>query len=437
MEIQEIFINNIPSDQIIKMAIKKQKKEKILTIFNTIKNRNINNETKRDIYLYHLNIKFTIIEIESSDQALKPKISVIECHDPDLCVILLNEIENFKNKNFDFDDDENILIIFIYNLNDIIAEFLTDQDECNDENNEIINITQKEIDAFKIFYDWEKTIEEKIPINHLFNEQNENKFVNLVLNNLRDVVNWDFNFEQNINIYFNYINRSWNGYTSIDLFFNNDRKKIINYNNISILSDDIKFKNNSDSNLSTKDKNILDGNKKIKFSNFINNNCDLNDNKDNSNSESKKVSNSRQEYFYKYVSKIKENKDQKENNLLLIDILKQINFYMKQLINEKIKVLKELFKSNILNILIFLDQQLKFEFLFICLIPLSNIIFPELIKEKDNNNKKLNEEQNIQNNSFSEKSNSDNFENEIVGENNQIERKINKRSTSHSPKKKF
>ena len=442
MKIHEIFIKNISSDHIRRLTIKEQNQEKILTIFNTIKNRNIEIETKILNYLYHLKIKSTIIEIEFGDLIIKPKISVIECHDSNLSEILLNEIENYKNKDFDLDDDENILISFIYNLNDIIVEFQNDQEGNIDENNEIINITQKDIETFKIFRDWKKNNEDKIPINRLFSETIENQFINIVSSNLRDIINWEFNFEQDINIYFNFIDRNSSDFTSNKLcyYINNKIKKNNDSNNISMLSDDIKFTNNSNSNVPTKSENTLDENKKTRSSSFIYLNYELNenenDNKDDSSNKSKNVKN-RQELFNKYISQLKEKKDHKENILLLKDILKQINFYMEQLINEKMKVLKELIRDNILNIILLLEQQSKFGFLFICLIPLSNLIFQEIIKEKDNEN--LNEGVIIKNNSFSEKLKSDdNFECEIVEEeNNKIERRNSKRNTIDTPKNKF
>ena len=435
LETQEIIVKNISSNHINKLAIKKHS-EKILTIVNTIKNRKIAIEPKIENCLYHLKIKNNIIEIKFNDLTLKPKISVIEYHDSNLYEILLNEIEIFKNKNYDLDDNENILINFLYKLNDIIVDYQTDQEESTDENSEIFNITQKEINAFKIFRDWEKTSEKKIPINHLFNEKLENQFINLVSSNIRDVVNWNFNFEQDINVYFNFINRNSNEYTSIQLFpcTNNDRKQSINSNNKYMLSDNIKFKDNSNLNLEIKNEN--NENKKKQSSC----NCDLNDendNKDSSSSKSKSVSKNRQELFYKYVSQIKEKKDQKENISFLKDILKQINFYLMQLINEKTKVLKELFRDNILNTILILEQQSKFEFLFICLIPLSNIIFQEIIKEKNKNNNKINEEQIFQDDSSSEKSISDHLEYEIVEENNKIERSISKRNSIHTQNNKI
>ena len=87
------------------------------------------------------------------------------------------------------------------------------------------------------------------------------------------------------------------------------------------------------------------------------------------------------ESFQIYIEKMDEKKIiPYENILILTDILKEIKYYTKEIINQTSNNLIKLYRDNILEILTSLESALRFEFLFICILPLSELIFNELNK---------------------------------------------------------
>ena len=87
------------------------------------------------------------------------------------------------------------------------------------------------------------------------------------------------------------------------------------------------------------------------------------------------------ESFQIYIDKMDEKKIiPYENILILTDILKEIKYYTKEIINQTSNNLIKLYRDNILEILTSLESALRFEFLFICILPLSELIFNELNK---------------------------------------------------------
>jgi len=87
------------------------------------------------------------------------------------------------------------------------------------------------------------------------------------------------------------------------------------------------------------------------------------------------------ESFQIYIDKMDEKKIiPYENILILTDILKEIKYYTKEIINQTSNNLIKLYRDNILEILTSLESALRFEFLFICIIPLSELIWKEMNK---------------------------------------------------------
>ena len=83
---------------------------------------------------------------------------------------------------------------------------------------------------------------------------------------------------------------------------------------------------------------------------------------------------------------IKSNKKEnipREKYSMLADILSQIKYYLQEIMNQSSENLIRLYRENILDILITLENFSNFEFLFICIIPLSEIIWKEINKRSN------------------------------------------------------
>ena len=70
----------------------------------------------------------------------------------------------------------------------------------------------------------------------------------------------------------------------------------------------------------------------------------------------------------------------KEKFSILADILAQIKYYLQEIYNQNSTNLIKLYRENILDILVSLETGLNYEFLFICIIPLSELIWKEMNK---------------------------------------------------------
>ena len=70
----------------------------------------------------------------------------------------------------------------------------------------------------------------------------------------------------------------------------------------------------------------------------------------------------------------------KEKFSILADILAQIKYYLQEIYNQNSINLIKLYRENILDILVTLETGLNYEFLFICIIPLSELIWKEMNK---------------------------------------------------------
>ena len=83
---------------------------------------------------------------------------------------------------------------------------------------------------------------------------------------------------------------------------------------------------------------------------------------------------------------IKSNKKEnisREKYSMLSDILSQIKYYIQEIISQYSDNLIELYRETILNILSTLEEMSNLEFLFICIIPLSEIIWKEINKRSN------------------------------------------------------
>ena len=168
---------------------------------------------------------------------------------------------------------------------------------------------------------------------------------------IKEIANWDFSFEKlDIDEAFNFIKSEY------DVpFLNLLIKKNENNNNNIPVKNSINIKKDKD---------------KLKDS-YEKDNFRIN--------EEKKYKLNKESFNY-YINKININFDS-GHFLILVDVLKQIKHYVIEILNQKSNNLRKLYILNLLNIFVLLESQLNLELLFICSIPLSLIIYNEIIKK--------------------------------------------------------
>ena len=337
-----------------------ENKESINTWINTLLNRkNQFTIIKLEDYKLKVEIDDIILKIEFKIADKTSNISIVKCEDYPLKAILEEEIESLKNVEEENEDDNlDILTEKLIKLNTIIKSF-NNQESSSEEIIEKKNLlkveTTKFLSCYKYFKNWQLIVKKREPINNLFKEEEDYDSYNKIISfTIREIANWDCSFEKlDIDQAFHFINSNYNLPFLIPLIKGSD----INNNDISIKNTiNIKDKDK------VKDK-LKDTHEKESF--IIN--------------EEKNYKLNKESFIY-YINKINITFDS-GHFLILVDLLKQIKYYIIEILNQKSNNLRNIYILNVLNIFVLLESQLKFELLFICSIPLSLIIYNEIIKK--------------------------------------------------------
>ena len=335
-----------------------ENKESINTWINTLLNRkNQFTIIKLEDYKLKVEIDDVILKIDFNVTDKTTKIYIIKCDDFGLKSIIEEEIEALKK--VEEENEEDILDLVtekLIKLNSIIKSF-NNQDSSSEEIIEKKNLLKIEatkfLSCYKYFKNWQLIVKKREPINNLFKDEEDFDSYNKIMSlSIKEIANWDFSFEKlDIDKAFNFIKSEY------DVPFLNllIKKNENNNNNISI-KNSITIKND-------KEKLLKDSYEKDNFR--IN--------------EEKKYKLNKESFNY-YINKININFDS-GHFLILVDILKQIKYFVVEILNQKSNNLRKLYSLDLLNIFVLLESQLNLELLFICSLPLSLIIYNEIIKK--------------------------------------------------------
>ena len=370
-------------------------RELIKTIVNTLINRK--NEfiiRKMDEFnLLEVQMDEIYFKIEFNIRDISLDITILKCEDYRLKEILEEELELINNSQYEIDD--RLTEIVTEKLNKLyrkIKLFYSSENEYSYEDSEKNDLI-KEINKLKIHKDkfleyykflkiWQEIVKIKTPINNLYKEEDDFDVYNkTMISPLKDLVNWDFSFEKlNVDKAFDFINFNSNGYNYKD----SDQSLVPFYSPL-INKKDKKRKKSISTN-----RNSITKKEKEKLNDIYENNFE-NSKVDNFNlnivNDDKKCSKLTKEAFKMHINKINKN-IYFENFIVLLEILKQINYYLGEIISQKSNNLTKLYIMNLLDIFRLLESQENFELLFICILPLSSIIYNELnreIRKKDTN----------------------------------------------------
>ena len=314
-------------------------KKKINTCINTLLNRK-NDFSIKKLDDYSLQIKYDLatVKLEFNLKDLSLNFSVINCVDDINKKKLEEEIDKIKLNDEEIINDYNEYVIEkIIFLNKIVNSDISES--FNSEGESEIDKLKKDqfLYHYEIFRKWQEITKAKIPIKNLFNDDEyefdlDNKIMKEPLKSF--LPKWNFNFDD----------------LKIDDAFDFATKNFYS----SSYTDNI--------NKNKKNKNINEE---------INNDTAVIYKLDN---DSLKI----------YLDNIEEKKKiQNENILILVDILSQIKYYFQEIVKQNSINLIQLYRQNILDILIYLESTLNFVFLFICIIPISDLIFNEINKRSN------------------------------------------------------
>ena len=314
-------------------------KKKINTCINTLLNRK-NDFSIKKLDDYSLQIKYDLatVKLEFNLKDLSLSFSVLNCVDDINKKKLEEEIDKIKLNDEEIINDYNEYVIEkIIFLNKIVNSDISES--FNSEGESEIDKLKKEqfLFHYETFRKWQEITKAKIPIKNLFNDDEyefdlDNKIMKEPLKSF--LPKWNFNFDD----------------LKIDDAFDFATKNFYS----SSYTDNI--------NKNKKNKNINEE---------INNDTAVIYKLDN---DSLKI----------YLDDIEEKKKiQNENILILVDILSQIKYYFQEIVKQNSINLIQLYRQNILDILIYLESTLNFVFLFICIIPISDLIFNEINKRSN------------------------------------------------------
>ena len=314
-------------------------KKKINTCINTLLNRK-NDFSIKKLDDYSLQIKYDLatVKLEFNLKDLSLNFSVLNCVDDINKKKLEEEIDKIKLNDEEIINDYNEYVIEkIIFLNKIVNSDISES--FNSEGESEIDKLKKEqfLFHYETFRRWQEITKAKIPIKNLFNDDEyefdlDNKIMKEPLKSF--LPKWNFNFDD----------------LKIDDAFDFATKNFYS----SSYTDNI--------NKNKKNKNINEE---------INNDTAVIYKLDN---DSLKI----------YLDDIEEKKKiQNENILILVDILSQIKNYFQEIVKQNSINLIQLYRQNILDILIYLESTLDFVFLFICIIPISDLIFNEINKRSN------------------------------------------------------
>ena len=314
-------------------------KNMIYTCINTLLNRKNEFAIKKlDDNSLQIETEFAWLKLEFNLDNLSLNFSVLECHDVVLKKKLEEEIEKIKlneeEKINDYNEYVTEKIIFLIKIiNSDISESYISEGE-----SEIDKLkTEQFLYYYETFRKWKEIAKAKIPIKNLFNDDEyefdlDNKVMKESIKNL--VPKWNFNFnELNIDNAFNFANSNF--YSSFyDIKIDKRKKNKDSYEEI----------NN--------DKAVI-----YKL-----------------NKESIKI----------YLDSIADRKKfDNENIVILVDILAQIKYYFQEISSQNSINLIKIYRESILEILIKLESTLNFVFLFICIVPIAELIFNEISKRSN------------------------------------------------------
>ena len=314
-------------------------KNMIYTCINTLLNRKNEFAIKKlDDNSLQIETEFAWLKLVFNLDNLSLNFSVLECHDVVLKKKLEEEIEKIKlneeEKINDYNEYVTEKIIFLIKIiNSDISESYISEGE-----SEIDKLkTEQFLYYYETFRKWKEIAKAKIPIKNLFNDDEyefdlDNKVMKESIKNL--VPKWNFNFnELNIDNAFNFANSNF--YSSFyDIKIDKRKKNKDSYEEV----------NN--------DKAVI-----YKL-----------------NKESIKI----------YLDSIADRKKfDNENIVILVDILAQIKYYFQEISSQNSINLIKIYRESILEILIKLESTLNFVFLFICIVPIAELIFNEISKRSN------------------------------------------------------
>ena len=354
--------------------------ELINTCINTVINRKNQFIIKKlnDLSL-QVEMEDIIFKIEFNKRDLSIIISLIKCEDYRLKAIIEEELEKINNS--EEENNLNLLTQKLINLNNIIKIFYTpehDSDEDLDNNDLFKEINKLKIkkelflEYYKNLKNWQEIMKKRTPVNNLYKEEEDFDSCNkIMLSSLRELANWDFSFEKlDINKVFELVNSASNFYPS-----SKDSDANPFYSSLINKKDNKRHRKKS---ISTSNSLIVKKEKqKLNDSYDIINKDDI----DKSDNLSNKLTKETFKAFLKKINKNKKNYNYNENILIILELLNQIKFYIDEIMNQKSSILINLYIMNLLDIFALLESKLKFELLFICILPISSIIYNEISKD--------------------------------------------------------
>ena len=393
-KIETIIIDEIKSLDCYKKDLE-QNKENICTCINTILNRKNPFVIKRiDDYILQAEMDNIFIKIEFNARDISTCISILKCEDYRLREILEEELKKLNNFEEEKEENSESLTEKLINLNNIIKSYYTPENDSYEDLGNFDSI--KEIDKLKIkkeayleYYNilnnWQGIMKKKTPINNLYKEDEDFDISNKIMSsNLRELVNWDFSFDKlNIDKVIDLVNSTSNFYPSKD--------SLQKFNPFYIVLPNKKDRRiNRKKSISTTGNSVIKKEKQ-KLNDSYELNIEENNNIELLNDEKKYTNNKlTKETFGTYLKKINKNLkyyNDNENISMLLQILNLIKYYTKEIINQSSSNLVGLYTMNLLDIFTLLESYLNFEFLFICILPISSIIYEEIgkdIKRKEN-----------------------------------------------------
>ena len=315
-------------------------KKKINTCINTLLNRK-NDFSIKKLDDFALQIKYDLATVKlefNLEDLLSLNFSVLNCLDDTIKNKLVEEIDRIKLNDEEIINDYNEYVIEkIIFLNKIINSDISESFN-SDIESEIDKLKkEKFLFHYETFRKWQEITKAKIPIKNLFNDDEyefdlDNKIMKEPLKSF--LPKWNFNFND----------------LKIDDVFDFATKNFYSSS----------YDDNIDKN--KKNKNIYEE---------INNDTAV-------------IYKLNKESLKIYLNNIEEKKKiQNENILILVDILSQIKYYFQEITKQNSINLIKLFRENILEILIYLESTLNFVFLFICIIPISELIYNEINKRSN------------------------------------------------------
>ena len=345
-KIKIIEINMIQSDSsnsIFPLVSDLETRKNIINIcINTLINRKGDFTMKKlDDYSIQIKTELALIKLEFNLNDLSLNFSVLKYFDEILKKNIEEEIQKMKLNEDEKIIDNNDYIKYVTEKIIFVNKLITsDFSESISEGESEIDKLKKEqfLFYYETFKNWQEIMKQKIPIKNLYNDEDEyefdldNKIMAEPIKNL--VPEWNLNFENlNIDNAFNFANSNF--------YSSNNSNKIEEKNNNKLTN----VKENTDTAVIYK----------------------LN-----------------KESFEIYLDKINEKrKIENENILILGDILSQIKYYFQEIINQNSINLIQLYRESILDILLTLESGLDFVFLFICIIPISELIWNEINKRSN------------------------------------------------------